>query len=216
MDSIPIFPLNTVLFPHMPLALHIFEPRYKQMVGDMGRGDRLCVSLIKDGVEVGGPAEPFDVACLARVLHLRELPGGEYHMVAVGVERVRITSVDAVSKPYLTGSVSLWPDVPGIIETDLAGKAAGMFVEYVDCLIELSGEKRPALTLPEEPENLSFVLATAMQITPQRRQQLLEKPGATERLRAEVEILKTEVPLLRALLQSPRPPEVGKGKFSAN
>ena len=91
-SNIPIFPLNAVLFPKMPLSLRIFEERYKAMIRDLPiSGNRFCVALIQDGVEVGGPAEPHEVACLAEVQEIQPLPNGMFLLEAIGVERVRIT-----------------------------------------------------------------------------------------------------------------------------
>src|SRR5438132_10391791 len=91
--KVPVFPLNTVLFPSMPLPLHIFEERYRAMVQDIKHGDkRFCVALIKEGEEVGSDAAPCQVACLAEVVHLQALADGRYFLLAVGVERVRILS----------------------------------------------------------------------------------------------------------------------------
>src|SRR6266567_3382730 len=103
--NVPIFPLSTVLFPSMPLPLHVFEERYRTMVEDLRRGDnRFCVALIREGPEVGGYAEPHEVACLAELVHVQALQDGRFFIVAVGIERVKILSTDRAAKPYLTGS----------------------------------------------------------------------------------------------------------------
>src|SRR5689334_8271393 len=123
--NVPVFPLSTVLFPGMPLPLHIFEERYRTMVRDISRGDkRLCVALISEGVEVGGDAEPCAVACLAEVVDLQALDDGRYILIAVGVERVRLLSVGYNSKPYLTASVEVWPDESIQVEPDLLEAAS--------------------------------------------------------------------------------------------
>ena len=111
-EELPLFPLNVVLFPSMPLPLHIFEERYRVMVQDIKHGDkRFCVALIKEGPEVGGQAMPHEVACLAEAVHLQSLADGRYFLMAVGVERVRILSTDPDAKPYLTGNLrSEWKD----------------------------------------------------------------------------------------------------------
>ena len=67
--ELPIFPLGTVLFPGMPLPLHIFEERYKRMIGRCLDGDRAFgVTLLKSGREVGGPAIPHEVGTIARIV----------------------------------------------------------------------------------------------------------------------------------------------------
>lgn len=215
--NLPVFPLNTVLFPFMPVALHIFEERYKAMIADIREADRrFCVALIHEGEEVGGSADPYPVACLADIVHLRELPHGGFYLVAVGVERVRIITTDPVSKPYLLGSIELWPDESAPVETSLLSRASRLFMKYAGYILELSGEKMDNVPLPTEPDALSYVLATALQVSASTRQQLLEMPDSASRLQAEVTILEVEIPMLRALASSPRPPVIGDGKFSAN
>lgn len=213
----PIFPLNTVIFPRMPVALHIFEERYRAMVRDMEEGDhRFCVALIQEGVEIGGGAVPHEVACLVEIIHLEPLPDGRYNLLALGAERVKITHLDRLSKPYMVGSVEEWPEQQGAVEADLIGKASRLFNEYANYLMTLSGEKLDNFTLPEEAATLSYILATALQVGLDDRQRLLETPGAAARIRAEVAMMQSELPLLRALATGPRPPESNFGPFSQN
>lgn len=215
--DVPIFPLNTVLFPSMPLPLQVFEERYRAMVLDLCRGDRrFCVALIREGVEVGGDADPYTVACLAEAVHIQALPGGRYYIVAVGLERARILSTDRLSKPYLTGSLELWPEDGLDTTPDLVDRATHLFREYARIITEITGQKDTAVPLPAEPDLLSFVVATAFQSEPQVRQRLLEIPGCTERLTAEVELLQEELLILRAAAASQEPPSAGYGQFSAN
>ena len=86
-DRIPIFPLpNVVLFPHVFLPLHIFEPRYREMVADAIDGDRLIgMVLLRDGWRrYAGPNPPvFRVGCAGRITHVASLPDGPLqHRVA--------------------------------------------------------------------------------------------------------------------------------------
>src|SRR5918998_1277732 len=96
--NVPLFPLSTALFRRMPLPLHIFEERYKALIKDLGRWDnRFCVALIREGTEVGDHADPYLFGCLAEIVNLRPLADGKYNLVALGVERVRILSIDSTS-----------------------------------------------------------------------------------------------------------------------
>lgn len=215
--SVPLFPLNTVLFPQMPLTLHIFEERYRQMVRDLREsGDRFCVALIHEGEEVGGDAEPCTVACLADVVHLRPLPNGRYFMIAVGAERVRILSLDKSSKPYMIGRVERWPESSVEAGSPLVSRVSRLFMEYADYLMKLTGEPLGDFTLPEDADTLSYIVATALQISTPDRQELLEIPGTKARLQAEVVLLQSELPVLRLLANTPKPPDMGNGKFSVN
>ena len=215
--TVPLFPLSTALFPRMPLPLHIFEERYKELIKDLGLWDnRFCVALIREGTEVGEHADPYLVGCLAEIVNLRPLADGKYNLVALGVERVRILSIDSASRPYMVGEVELWPDEGSQADAPLVARASRLFMEYASYLMDLSGDRLGEFTLPAEPDTLSYVLATALQIASPERQRLLELPDCAQRLRAEVGIMQSEVPVLHALVKSPRPPVIGDGKFSAN
>ncbi len=215
--NVPIFPLNTVLFPNMPLPLHIFEQRYRAMVEDLRHGDnRFCVALIREGQEVGGYAEPFDVACLAELVHVQLLQDGRYFVVAVGIERVRIVSTNSSEKPYLTGSLEMWPDKTDEVAPAIMDRASKLFLQYMNYITKMSGQSDEHIEVPNEPDLLSYVLASSLQIDPEARQHLLELPGSEERLSAELGMLQTELPILRAFMSSPQPPNAGFGQFSAN
>ena len=215
--GVPVFPLNTVLFPSMPLPLHIFEERYRSMLRDVRRSDsRFCVSLIREGEEVGGDAEPYDVACLAEIVEQQTLPDGRSVLIAVGVERVKILTLDRSSQPYLTGSMELWPDESKETQSGILARARKLFVEYVEYILKLTGKEGETIPVPDEPDLLSYILATTLQLEPVERQRLLEIPGTEARLRAELEVLTDQVPLLRVMASTPRPPNAGYGQFSAN
>lgn len=89
--SLPMFPLGTVLMPHMVLPLHIFEPRYRTMFHDLMDGDReFGVVQIARGSETGGGEVRCDVGTIARVLQAEELDDGRWVAVTVGTRRVRV------------------------------------------------------------------------------------------------------------------------------
>jgi Lon protease-like protein len=215
--NVPIFPLNTVLFPSLPLPLHIFEERYRRMVEDLRHGDgRFCVALIKEGQEVGGPAEPHEVACLAELVHIQPLQDGRYFILAVGVERVKIVHTDRTAKPYLTGALEVWSDEAENVPPELVEQASELFLQYAYLAMKMSGQDREQIPMPTDADLLSYVMATGLQIDSALRQRLLELPGAEERLHAEIDMLQSELPLLRAFMSTPQPPGVGFGQFSAN
>jgi uncharacterized protein len=91
MRSLPMFPLGTVLMPHMVLPLHIFEPRYRAMFHDLVAGDReFGVVQITRGHEVGGGEVRSDVGTVARILQAEELDDGRWVAVTVGTRRIRV------------------------------------------------------------------------------------------------------------------------------
>jgi Lon protease-like protein len=213
----PVFPLNTVLFPNMPLPLQIFEPRYKTMLTDIGhRDNRFAVALIEEGEEVGGPALPYSVACLAEVTQVQGLPGGRFLLMAQGVARVRILSTDDASRPYLVGSMQLWPEESDAVSDALVERAARLFARYAADVMALSGEEAEEIALPADPALLSYVLGAGLQIDAQLRQALLEIAGPHNRLMAEIDILEREGPLMHALAMAPMPPAEDEKPFSRN
>ena len=204
--SLPLFPLNTVLFPGMPLPLHIFEERYKLMIGTCLVTDRLFgVSLIRSGQEVGEPAEPFEVGTIARILDVERLPDGRMNLVALGVRRYRLLRV-LEQKPFIVGQVRSLPDADEAVEPELAAAVAERFRDYVR---ELLGPNATAdrLTLADDPTALSFQVAASVKIGARERQALLELDSTTERLRRERDLLR---------LLSGAPAGKNAGPFSLN
>lgn len=91
MRELPMFPLGTVLLPHMVLPLHVFEPRYRALLHDVLPGDReFGVVRVREGSEVGGGDRRDDVGTIARVLQAQELDDGRWVIVTVGTRRIRI------------------------------------------------------------------------------------------------------------------------------
>ncbi len=134
--EIPLFPLHTVLCPGVALPLHIFEPRYRLMVGRCLAEDRpFGVVWIRDGREVG--STDLAVAAVGTLAEIREADrysDGRYDIVTVGVERFRVLAVDTVSEPYLTATVEPLDEVVGDERraASLVRLVTRRFVRYVD------------------------------------------------------------------------------------
>ena len=109
----PMFPLGTVLLPGAVLPLHVFEPRYRQLVIDCLADDNgdpeFGVALIARGWEVGGGDERSDVGTVARMVRVEALEGGRYAIVAVGTRRIRVNAW-LPDDPYPIADVDDWPD----------------------------------------------------------------------------------------------------------
>ena len=91
MPVLPMFPLGTVLLPGMVLPLHVFEPRYRQLVQDCEAGDgEFGVVLIERGSEVGGGDVRTDVGTVAKIVQSQSLPDGRYLLATVGARRLRV------------------------------------------------------------------------------------------------------------------------------
>lgn len=194
--DLPLFPLNTVLFPRMPLPLHIFEPRYQEMMTRCLR-ERIGfgVLLIRDGVQVGGSAETFTVGTVARIISVDELDDGRMNMMTMGMVRFRLLQAHG-THPYLSGDIEAWEDEMGDTRSlpKLTKVAHRAYINYVAELAELmNAEERPGqIVAPLDPQILSYTIASNMQIPNEDKQRLLEIGTVEARLTRELEILESE------------------------
>lgn len=217
MYELPIFPLNTVLFPGMPLRLHIFEERYKAMLKHVLRGNRTFgVNLIRSGAEALGPvAIPYPTGCTARILDVEMLEDGRANLTAVGDERFRILQPD-LSEPYLKAVVESTPLLShhtfAVVRN--ARVLRGQLSDYLALLGRLSAQDaRPAgeaddsldldltgMRLPEDPLTLIYLSASLLQIPAAEKQPLLEADTAAEIMRQVQRLLRRELAVLPPLL----------------
>ncbi len=189
--ALPLFPLNTVLFPNASLPLQIFEERYKRMLRDCMSADSLFgVALIREGVEVGGPAVPHAVGTVARIERVERIDEERFFVSAVGVQRYRTLALTRRS-PYLLGEVETLDDgEPTPAEIELAREASDAFSEYARASAGVSGGWMRRTRLPSDPAALSYHIANAMELDASDKQRLLERDDAASRLSAEMDILR--------------------------
>ncbi len=202
---LPLFPLNTVLFPHMPTGLHIFEERYREMIRDcQAQGTSFGVIGIREGLEVGRVALPFSVGTLAQIHELEALDDGRYNLVVAGASRFRVESL-SLERAYLVGSISYLEDTRGdeAAIPELAARAARAFAEYTAGLRNLADDREPEAedaSLPEDPELLSYLIAASLNVEVNRRQELLEEDSVSGRLRMCLRVLRRETVFLAQML----------------
>lgn len=216
--ELPLFPLNTVLFPGMPLYLHIFEPRYKVMIGECIRDSRpFGVVLIRSGSEVGGHAEPHDTGTTAIITHVKRLEEGEMNIAAVGHSRFKIASFHT-QKPYLTGMVEDFPlqrtDDPCIKK--IARRLGPMIKKYISIFAALGNAEFQVEKLPEDPLALAFLTAVVMNVPAKDKQHLLTIPDLVTLLRAEETMLAREALILKHLIDNGPRWRDDPGIFSPN
>lgn len=112
--TVPLFPLpGTVLFPHMTLPLHIFEPRYRQMVADALEGEQLiAMALLAPGWESHYEGRPkiYEMTCLGQIVVHERMPDGKYNLMLKGLLRAVITEELPATKPYRQAKVELYRD----------------------------------------------------------------------------------------------------------
>ncbi len=194
-DDIPLFPLHVVLFPDMPLPLHIFEPRYRELVlRCREEKSPFGITLIDSGAESGAEAVPRRVGTLARIAQYEELPDGRMNILVFGESRFRITRTFH-DKPYLSAAVVRMgeeeAEEPQIREDCRA--VAALFRTYLESLFAMTGRTLSTLQLPQEPEFLSYAVASVLQVPAHEKQALLEMTDTGRRLRREAEILSAEI-----------------------
>ena len=185
MQELPLFPLNTVLFPQMMLPLHIFEERYKEMVDAcLDRDSLFGVVLISEGLETGEPAIPHNVGTTARIARVTRHDDGRLNLITMGERRFYLEEVTQ-RRPYLKGRVRLIeqedvgepPPSPETIET-----LHTMLETYLRSLLGLRGGWVREVNSPTDPVVLSFYIATVIRNDNELLQRVLESRTAVERL----------------------------------
>ena len=193
--AIPIFPLpNVVLFPNVFLPLHIFEPRYREMVADALAGDRIIgVVLLRPGWEPEYDGRPpvYAVGCAGVVTNAERLPDGRYNIVLQGLEKFRIVDEDA-SKPYRIAHVEGLPESGGMVDRDAMREA---WRRLEDILVPRSsgGGAEPTLPPSMADEDLVNALAQYLELEAVEKQALLERDGLLDRCRSLVDLLEMKV-----------------------
>jgi len=210
-EVLPLFPLGAVLYPGMLMPLHIFEDRYRQLIGDLLAGPeprRFGVIAIRSGRETGidGVQSLYDIGCTATLRRVDRLDDGRFDIVTVGAQRFRLLGIDE-TRPYLQGEVELLaaePVDPAAAEPAVRAVQAA-FRQYLDALTEWGGATVRLEELPDEPSLLSFIVAAAVVIDLPERQALLAESDTLRRLAAERALLSRETAMLRTTTSRPAP-----------
>jgi hypothetical protein len=202
-DPMPMFPLGSVLLPGGLLPLHVFEPRYRQMIIDCLQRDgepRFGQTLITHGSEAGGGDLRADVGTIARILQIEALDEGRYALVAVGVARIRVTRW-LEDDPYPIAEVEEWPDE----EPDRPGLRpaiddAHRRVREVLALAARLGDVSPDLVdheIADDPVLATYHLAALSPIGPADHYRLLAAPGPSVRLEVLEDVLDDVAAMLK-------------------
>ncbi|MGW6913172.1 LON peptidase substrate-binding domain-containing protein [Kitasatospora sp. NPDC054939] len=240
-ERLPLFPLNTVLYPGLVMPLNVFEERYRRLVADLlelpeDQPRRFGVLAIRDGREVApvrpadGPAGPLDglgtstgdplealfhIGCVADVSSVQPQPDGRYELLATGTTRFALRSVDT-SGPYLTGEIEPIEERPGEGSGALASVVERAFRTYQK---RLAGAREATTVgrqeLPDDPQVLSYLVAAASVFETPVKQQLLACPDTAQRLTTELELLRRETAVLSWLPSLPAA-DLTRQSFSPN
>ena len=190
---IPIFPLEeAMLFPGVSRPLYIFEPRYRAMVADALKGDRIIgMTTLKPGYEANYEGRPpvYAIGCAGVITDVEELPDGRFNILLRGLVKFRVTSEDH-SRAYRLARVEAMPETTD----DKDGAALHKDRARLEALLAASvapGAKPPP---PEFPDELLVNgLAQYLAIDPSDRQDLLEREGVLSRSHALLDLLEKKV-----------------------
>ncbi len=196
-DHLPVFPLPIVLLPGELLPLHIFEPRYKQMLKDIEHQRNMFgLSLLEpDGSSSEAP-EVGSVGCVAEIREVQPLPDERSNIRTLGVIRYRILEYIDLAKPYLTAKVEFFEDDDDD-ETALvpvADEIFGLFERVAKAAFDLSGSRGQFPELHRsDPERLSFVVASAFNFDNALKYDLLTTQSTMERFDKLRDLLRSAV-----------------------
>lgn len=214
MYDLPLFPLNTVLFPGMPLPLRIFEPRYKEMINwCLDEKRPFGVVLIREGQAEHGPlAKPHAIGCTAQITQFEPLEDGQFAILSVGKQRFRIHKLKK-HKTYLIGQVeNLSLDQEPL--TKLAPKSQKLYahvLQYLNTLAQASGQAFDAQAqIPKEPLDLVYLAASVIHAPTDEKQTLLRLNSPSLLFDKLNMLFAHENALLRVM------PAQDMGKFSMN
>ena len=211
MTAIAMFPLGSVLFPGGALGLHVFEPRYRDMV-------RACLAadgpaefgqvLITRGREVGGGDQRAMVGTVARMIGVDALAADRYRIIAVGDRRIRVVNW-LPDRPYPLAEILEWPDIVGdagdvsarLVPMRDRVAAVAVLAREVAAMREDVPAEAGEVSVSDDPVLASYQLATLAPIGPADRLRLLAAPGPSERLVLLGQILDEVEAMLRFQLR---------------
>jgi ATP-dependent Lon protease len=184
--ELPIFPLPVVLFPGMPMPLHIFEERYRKMLADIRAGDNLFGLSYCDASSTDKDIPPAGhVGCVAEVTETQALPDGRSNILAVGVVRYEAEGYVERGDSYLVVRPAYFEDEDED-ESELTANSrdvATMFMRVANSIRVMNDERGNLPDISDtDPQKLSFLVAAAMEIEIETKQELLELRSTSERL----------------------------------
>jgi Lon protease-like protein len=192
-NELPLFPLSVVLFPGVPLPLHIFEPRYRQLLDDIRAGNNLFGLSYFDASTSEQDFPPLgSIGCVAKVTDTQSFPDGRSNILTVGVIRYRIEEYVERGDPYLVARVSYFEDEADTSEAvgESSREVAETFTRIARAVRTINDERANLPDIADtEPQRLSFLVAAAMEVDADVKLELLELRITSERLRRLRDIL---------------------------
>lgn len=202
-ELLPIFPLpNVVLFPNVFLPLHIFEPRYRQMVTDALETDRLIgMCLLQPGYDADYAGRPpvFPIGCAGVMTHADQLADGRYNIVLKGMQRFRVTG-EVTGRAYRQARIE--PLIESV-STPEGPTLASIRAKLESMLLPLIAHEPRRFPVAMSDEDLIHALAQYLELDPLERQALLERDSIADRGAGLVELLEMK-------LLAPKVPHAGR------
>jgi uncharacterized protein len=195
LEELPLFPLNTVLFPHASLQLHVFEDRYRQMVNMCLEFDRpFGIVLIRTGSEIDTHVDPYMVGTAVRIMQVHTYDDGRMDIQVQGERRFRIRTLDE-SQQYMVGRVE--PVVEhDIEETPRADALLVKAREDFEILVQRLFARQQftvQVVFPTDPVALSFTIANLLPMENLEKQRMLETTDTLERVEDLLPILQSQL-----------------------
>ena len=193
--TIPLFPLpNVVLFPNVCLPLHIFEPRYREMVADTLDADRIIgMVLLRPGWEGEYEGRPpiYEIGCAGLITHAERLAEGRYNLVLRGLQKFKVREEDH-SRRYRVAAVD--PILERVADSDRAIITAERRRLETLLVPQPSGRGVDPKMPPSMPdEELVNALAQYLDLEMVEKQALLERDGLVQRCQSLIELLEMKV-----------------------
>ena len=219
-DTLPMFPLNTVLFPGVSVPLHVFEDRYRALVHHLLRvedpTERVFGSVaIREGYEVGdhGAQSLFRIGCRVQLAEVESNSDGTFDIVAVGLDRIQLERLDTTGN-FPVGHVVDSPEDESTVPDHVLERARATFTAYRAALAEIRSDPY-AGSLPKDPTYLSWTLAACAPLPMPERQALLEAEDAGTRLILVTDLLRQELKAMNVIASLPAT-EVARTRWSPN
>ncbi len=184
--ELPIFPLPVVLFPGMPMPLHIFEERYQKMLTDIRGGNNLFgLSYFDASVSDRDVPPAGHIGCVAEVAETQALPDGRSNILAVGLVRYEVESYVESGDLYLVGRAKYFEDDDhdDPVLTTQSQDVATMFMRVANSIRAINDERGNLPDISDtDPQKLSFLVSAALEIEVDQKQELLELRSTSDRL----------------------------------
>jgi Lon protease-like protein len=195
--QLPLFPLPLVLFPGVPLPLHIFEPRYRELLADTLAGDR-CFGVLYRDEKSGDDPQRGHVGCIAHIEETEELEDGRANILVAGTQRFRLERVVEAPQRYQVGAVSTYADLPESQErlAPLAARVRALFERVGRAARTLANDRDALPVLPDDPAMLSFAIASLIDLDAPARQRMLVSRSPLGRLQTLDDLLAPAVDVI--------------------